>query len=112
MPTARVTANTTAQTLWTTPKHHKGKLKALNIDNQSTVALTIRIQDVFTPDPSAGVATPTQQTIERVQITVAAGASVSLSEDSLVDAEFLGVVSAIANDIQAACVIIAIYEFE
>ena len=112
MPTARVTANTTAQTLFTVSKHKKGKLTSLNVDNQAGSSATIRLQDIFTPDASAKEASPTEKTIERVQITVAAGSSVSLSEDSLKNAECLGTVKAIADITDTACVIVAVYTLD
>lgn len=112
MPTAKVTANTAAQTLWTTPKHKKGKLTALNIDNQGSAKRTIKIQDVFTPDPSTGVPSPTEHTLERVQVSVDVGLSASLDEASLENVEFLGTAKAVADAADAGCVIIAVYTFE
>jgi hypothetical protein len=112
MPTAKVTANTTAQTLFTTPKHKKGKITALTVDNQSTSKKTIKIQDIFTPDPTAGAPSPTEQTKDRVQITVGAGLTATLDKLSLEDVEFLGTAKAVADATDAACVITVVYRFE
>jgi hypothetical protein len=112
MPTAQVTANVTAQTLFTTPKHKKGKLTSLIVDNQSEAKKTIMIQDVFTPDATAKVSSPSQQTKTRVQLTVDAGLTATLDELSLRDVEFLGTAQAVANATDAACVITVVYRFE
>ena len=95
MATARVTANTVVQSLFTTPKHVKGKLTAVNIDNQSGAARTIQIQDVFTTDPSVdattGVASiAAAQTKYRLQVEVPNGASLSVDKNSLEDISFSG----------------------
>jgi hypothetical protein len=112
MPTVKVNANTTPQTLFTTPKHEKGKLVSIIVDNQSTTKKTITIQDVFTPDPTAGNASPTTQTIDRVQLTVDAGLTETLDKSSLEDVEFLGTAQAVADSADTACVIIVVYNFE
>ncbi|MEM1524812.1 MAG: hypothetical protein QXW83_00190 [Nitrososphaerales archaeon] len=112
MPTSQAIASTTPIPLWITPKHMKGKLKALIIDNQHTEAATIIIQDVFTPDPSIGNQSPTQQIKIRVQITVGAGTSISLDRTALEGVEFLGVASAVSNVTSTSCVIIAVYDLE
>ncbi|MDP3064737.1 MAG: hypothetical protein Q8O40_16275, partial [Chloroflexota bacterium] len=109
MATARVTANTAAQALWSQNRHAKGKPTSVSIDNQSAAARTVRLQDVFTPDASNGVASPTEQTIERLQVTVGAGLTGAVPEDELRDVEFLGAVKAIADAISAVCVIIVGY---
>jgi hypothetical protein len=111
MATARVTANTTAQDLFSTPKVRKGKLTSVKVDNQSAAARTVRLQDVFTPDASAAVPSPSAQTIERLQITVGAGLTADVPADELKDVEFLGDAKAIADAIDAACVITVAYHF-
>jgi len=112
MATKRVTANTAAQELFNTPEHSKGKLTSLEVDNQGAAARTVRLQDVFTPDASAGVSSPTEQTVERKQVTVGAGLTASVPKEELEDLEFLGSCRAIASAIDASCVIIAGYHFE
>ncbi len=112
MPTVNVTANTTPQTLFVTPKHKKGKITSIIVDNQSTALKTITIQDVFTPDPSVGTPSPTEQTKNRLQLSVNAGLTATLDETSLRDVEVLGTAKAVANATDAACVITVIYHFE
>jgi len=111
MSTARTTANTAAQDLFATPKHAKGKLTALKVDNQGAALRTVRLQDIFTPDVSEGVASPAQQTIERIQISVGAGLTADVPKDELEDCEFLGTCKGIANAVDASCVIIATYHY-
>ena len=112
MATARCTAHTTAVTLLSTPKVKKAKITAIDIDNQSAAARTVRLQDIFTPDVSALVAAPTAKTIERFQATVGSGVSFSADEPSLKDLEGLGDLKAIADAIDATCVIIVKYHFQ
>jgi len=112
MPTARVTAHTTAQALFSVPKHVVGKVTSVKVDNQGGAARTVRLQDIFTPDASAGVSAPSEQTKERLQITVGAGLTADVMETELRDLRFLGAVKAIANAVDANCVIIVGYHFE
>jgi hypothetical protein len=111
MPTARVLANTAAQLLLSVPKHQKAKITSIDIDNQGVAARTVRLQDIFTPDVSAGEPSPTPQTKERFQATVGSGVSFSADELSLKDLEFLGDVKAIASAIDPSCVVIVKYHF-
>ncbi len=114
MATKKVTANTVAQDSFSCPKVKKAKITAIDIDNQSTAARTVRLQDIFTPDASVGVTTPSAPTppIERFQATVGSGVSFSADEPSLKDLEVLGDAKAIADAIEATCVIIVKYHFE
>ncbi len=113
MATASVTANhTTAQELFDTPKHEKGVLTALNIDNQSDADRTIRLQDIVTTDTSEKVDGALQDAIERLQVTVGTGLTANVPKDELEDAKFLGVAKAIADATEADCVIKAVYHFE
>lgn len=112
MATKKVTASTTAATLVTTPKHKKTVIKSLQIDNQSAALRVIRIQDIFTPDVSNGVASPTEQTIERVYVSIPANTLRVLTKDELEGVMCLGTVKAIADAIAATCAITAGYDFE
>ena len=112
MATARTTANTTAQALWSTPKVKKAKVTSVKVDNQGATLRTIRLQDVFTPDPSVGVPSPSVQTIERLQISVGAGLTADVPEMELKDAGYLGDAKAIADAIDTSCVIIMGYHME
>lgn len=112
MATSRVTANTVAQSLFTAPKNKRAKLTSITVDNQGAAARTVRIQDLFTPDPSKGTPSPTQQTIERVQLTVGAGLTGNMPAEELKSVPILGEAKAIASAIDADCVIIVSYELE
>jgi len=113
MATARTTSViTTATTLFTTPEHQKGVITGLNVDNQSAVALTLILQDVFTPDASVGQTSPSLQTIARLQISVAAGQSISVDRNSLENINILGIAKMLGSATQATCVIVANYHFE
>lgn len=112
--TAKVTANTETQDLFSCPKVKKAKITAIDIDNQSGAARMVRLQDIFTPDESAGEDEPAaaDPPIERFQATVGSGVSFSADEPSLKDLEVLGDAKAIADAIEADCVIIVKYHFE
>ena len=111
MSTARVTANVDPVMLFTCPRVAKGKLTSIKVDNQGAAARTIRIQDRFTPDPSAGVPTPAEQVIDRVQLTVGAGLTETLSSEQLEDIQILGTCEAVASATDPATVIIIGYHF-
>ena len=104
--TKKVTADTSAVTVSTIVKHKKIQLTSINIDNQHTAELTIRIQDIFTPDTSHGESSPSAQTVERFQVTVPAGITFCAESESLQDVCCLGDVKAIADAISTSCVII------
>ena len=111
MATYEVTANTVKQTFATVPLHKKLKPSAFNIDNQHTAELTIYFIDTFTPDVSNGQASPSEQEITRLQVTVPAGLSLSYQKDAMEDMEFIGVASAKASATSTSCVIIPVFSF-
>jgi len=112
MASKRVTSDTAAQTLFATPKHVVGRMSAINIDNQSTALRTLILQDIFTPDASVGVTSPTEQTVVRHQISVSAGQSVSIDKNTLEDLRFLGTAKVAGDTTSTLCVIVANYHFE
>lgn len=112
MATKKVTANTAAQTLFATPLHKKGAAKSLQINNQAATAKKVRLQDIFTPDASNGVASPTEQTIDRLTVTIAATTLRVLNKDELEGLEFLGTAKAIADGIDTACEITIGYDLK
>lgn len=113
MANTRVVSNLSGQALlFTTPEHVKGKITALNVDQQGASTRQIRITDTFTPDASAGVATPTVQIKTRLQVTLAVGTVFTADEKSLKDIECLGAVHSVGDALDSGCVIITNYHFE
>lgn len=112
MATARATAHTTAVSLFTAPRNKRVKLTSITVDNQGAAARTVRIQDLFTPDPSMGTPVPTLKTIERAQLTVGAGLTGSMSAEELKNVPILGEAKAISDAVDANCVIIVSYSME
>ena len=110
MPSVVVEANTTPQTAFSTPVNKIGKIKLLEIDNQSSSAITITIQDVFTPSPSASNTSPTPVTKERKVITIANGETYTEKIDGYI--EILGECQVVASVTDSACKITVCYEFE
>ena len=80
------------------------------MDNQATSAITITIQDVFTPSASAGNPEPTEVTEIRKVITVEAGASYTEKLDGYI--EILGACVVVASATDTACKITVGYDFE
>ena len=111
MSTSRVLAHTTAQALWSKQLHSKAKVTSVKVDNQGAALRTVRLQDIFTPDASVGVPSPSAQTIERLQISVGAGLTADVPETELRDLEMLGDAKTIADAIAATAVIIVGYHF-
>lgn len=113
MAETRVVSNLSGQAiLFTTPAHVKGKITALNIDQQGASTHRIILRDTFTADASAGTPTPTAQLKDRLQVTLVPGTVFSADRKSLEDIEFLGVASAIGDTLDSGCVIFANYHFE
>lgn len=113
MASKRVTSViTTAVTIFAAPEHQTGKITAINIDNQSAVARTLIFQDVFTPDASVGTTSPTEQTVVRLQVTIAAGQSISVDRNTLEDIRILGTAKVVGDATSTLCVILTNYHFE
>lgn len=113
MASTKVIANISGQALiFTTPKHLKGKVTAINIANQAGSAVTIKILDNFTPDPSAAVATPAVQIKTRFQTTLYSGVSSYVQDENLIDIECLGSTYAEADHLDSGVVIVVNYHFE
>ena len=105
MPTARATADVAPAVLFTCPRVAKGRLTSIKVDNQGAAARTIRIQDRFTPDPSAEAPAPAERTIDRLQFTVGAGLTADIPETELRDVEILGTCQVVADAVEPTCVI-------
>lgn len=113
MANTRVVSNLSGQAqLFTTPAHLKGKITALNIDQQGASSHVIRITDTFTPDASTGTPSPTAQIKTRLQVTLVQGTVFTADKNSLKDIECLGVVHAVGDTLDSGCVIFANYHFE
>ncbi|MBA7592588.1 hypothetical protein ES708_34776 [subsurface metagenome] len=129
MPTKQVQAYAAASgigsgALWNAHEHKRAELLGLTIDNQHTVAETIKLYDGFTTDASKTAATLTTQAAEnlgtanlqsgkiRLQLTVPAGESVNLGEPDCKGIEFLGRASVVATTTTSDCVVIAQYKLK
>jgi len=110
MPSVVVEADTGGKTVFEVPRNKIGKIKLLEIDNQSSSVITVTIQDVFTPSPSASNYNPTPVTKERKVITVANGETYTEKIDGNI--EILGTCNVVASETDSACKITIGYEFE
>jgi len=112
MATKKVTANTTAQTITSAEKHNKCKITAINVDNQYSSAIKLTLQDIFTPDASHGVSSPTEKTITRWVRTIGNGAAYSADQNELADLVCLGTVKMVASATSTDCIIVVNYHWE
>lgn len=113
MATTRVVSDVSGQAiLFQTPENLKGKITSLNIDQQGASTRTILVTDTFTPDASAGNATPTAQIKTLLQVTLVQGTVFSADKNSLKDLEGFGDVYAVGDELDSGCVIIAGYHYE
>lgn len=113
MPSQRVTANTTAQQVAAAIRNARYKITSLTIDNKAGGGdRQITIQDIFTPDVTAGVASPTAKAITRYTETVLQGDVVTLGEEDLKGIKCVGAIKVISDVIDASCYITVGYEID
>jgi hypothetical protein len=62
----------------TLPARFKGLVRRLSVRNDSGATRTLNFNDQFTPDASAGVSSPSQQTVERRRMVIANATTVEL----------------------------------
>ena len=112
MATKQVTANTSAQTIATAEKHKKCRITAINVDNQYSSAIKLTLQDIFTPDASHGVSSPTEKTITRWVRTIGNGTAYSADKNELADLVCLGTVKMVASATSTDCIVVVNYHWE
>jgi hypothetical protein len=113
MPSKRVTANTTVQSVAAAVRNGVHIPTSVTIDNDGgSQDLQISIQDIFTPVATNGDASPTEQTVNRHTIDVLQGDVLTLSEEDLKGVKCLGTLGIIADAIDAACYITVGYKTE
>jgi hypothetical protein len=101
MPAEVVTANTTAQEVFDTPKTRRAIIMQIIISNTSATEANIQIQDLFTPSVSNGVASPSAQTVDRYVMNVQANSKVDLSFSSILEGiEILGKCQVLADVVE------------
>jgi len=118
MATKIVNAQTTGMDLWQENEHKKGHLLGLKVDNKSVNPETISLMDNFTTDSgytSGGSAYSEESlisgdAIQRFQVTVPAGDSISLGEEDCKELEFLGRAAALGSVTATGCKITAQYK--
>ncbi len=112
MPSLIVTAHTTAVEVAAERLDAVHRPTSLTINNGIVADRIIRIQDVFTPAVTNGVASPSEQTVERLRVTVLNGDVLTLSEQDLKGIKCLGALKVIGDAIDATCFITTGYETE
>lgn len=108
MPSKSVDVGTVAVTLVTVPKHKKLVPSGIKIYNADTDDRIITGTDVFTPDASVGETTPSEQTKQRLRVSVGAGLTANLPGTELEDCEFLGAAKFACDDITAGSPVVTL----
>jgi len=123
VPAVQQTANTSGLTLWNEHIHRKGILVGLKVDNRSTYNEALKFYDCFLTTSgrlvSGGAAearedfdTHTASGKVRVELSVPAGEFVSLSEDDLNEAVFLGDARVVGSTTTSDCIVVAQYRLD
>jgi len=115
MATIIVDARTAGATLWRENEHKKGALLGLKVDNNHVADETIQIRDSFTTDDgyTSGGSAYTGALVSglnKLQLTVPAGDSISLGKEDCEGIEYLGTAIAVASVTTSNCIITAQYE--
>lgn len=108
-----VSGNVTAMALGTVPKHKKGIPKSISIDDRTGGNKTLIFHDVFTPDASNGVASPSAQTKTWLMVETGGGpVNINLDEDALSGIALFGAVDVSSNVSDASMNIAVSIAFE
>jgi len=91
------------------PAHKKLKPTGVKIYNADTTDRIITGTDVFTPDPSVGVASPTAQTVQWTKVSVGSGLTADIPRTELEEAELLGTVKFEVDSITANSPVVSLY---
>ncbi|RLI83690.1 hypothetical protein DRP04_00795 [Archaeoglobales archaeon] len=89
MASVVVTGDESTKEVFETPYDKIGKITFIEVDNQSASAVTITVQDVFTPFATDETTSPSEVTKNRKQFTVGAGEEKSW-QDKTKSIEILG----------------------
>jgi len=104
MPSGRVTANTTAQTIVTAPKIKSGVIASIHINNRYSGAVQVTLQDKYTPTGG------TEKTVTKITLVpVPAGESFNITYGKP-EIEFIGSLQAVADTTTTLCEIVVDYE--
>lgn len=104
MPSLIVTANTTAQQIAAERRDAVYKPTSIQIDNSAGGgARVIRLQDIFTPNITDGVSSPTLQTVDRWRGEVLIGENLNFDEAALRGIKILGALNVISDVTDANC---------
>lgn len=113
MATTKVISALSGQAvIFTAPTIQKGRISALNVDQQGGSTRVIQLTDTFTPDASAGTTSPTAQRKTLLQVTLDVGTVYSADVNSLKDIEVLGICEAVGDVLDSGCVITVNYNFK
>jgi hypothetical protein len=113
MPSLKVTANTSVQSVAAEVRNGVHKPTSITIDNiNGGGTRVLQVQDGFTPSATHGTASPSATTVNRLQITALAGDLITLSEEDLKGVKCLGSLGIISDVTDASCYISVGYKTE
>jgi len=111
MPSLGVTANTTAQAIAAERLDRVHRPVSMTVDNDGGAAdQVVRVQDIFTPAVTDGVAGPVETTVDRLRTTVPQGDQVTFNEADLKGIKCLGSLNVIGDSVDTDCHITVGYE--
>ncbi len=111
MPSLKVTANTSAQTVAAERLDRVHHVKSITVDNDAGAAdQIVRVQDVFTPAKTNGDSSPSETTVDRLRFTAIRGDVVVYNEQDLKGIECLGALKVLGDSVDTDCHISVGYE--
>lgn len=113
MPYVSKNIGTSPVTFAEVPKVSRAKPTGVKIHNADTNDRIITGTDVFTPDPSVNVSSPTQQNKQWLQISVGSALTADIPRNEIEAARLLGDVKFAADSVTANSPVVSLfYELE
>jgi len=109
MPYKSADIGTSPVTFVEVPEHKKLKPIGIKIYNADTADRVITGTDVFTPDASVGVTSPSAQTKQWTKVSAGSGLTADIPRTELEEAELLGTVKFAADSVTANSPIVSLY---
>jgi len=109
MPYKSASIGTSPVSFVEVPEHKKLKPTGIKIHNKDTADRIITGTDVFTPDSSVGVSSPSAQTQQWLSVSVGSGLTADIPRTELEEAELLGTVKLAADSVTANSPVVSLY---
>jgi len=109
MPYKSRSVGTSPVTFISVPEVDRAKIQGVKIYNADTNDRVITGSDVFTPDPSANVSSPSAQTQQWMQISVGSLLTADIPRTEIEEARLLGDVKFAADSVTANSPVVSLY---